>query len=650
MLLSSLSILMGAILVPSHYLWLYSTHIVLVCLYLIWSKRLIVLFLTLLSFISVVFSEFAAAPSFSISAGDEVLIDFEKESVFFESAPLFDETVFSKRQFVQIVYFSEDGSRYAQDDFVLNVFKGGHRPVSDESALQSANGALHKGVVTGVVLADKTGPWWQRNLYVKRQSAQLNVKLMNNDSDRLRQEDRSLREQLLLKLDDNLRHFDHWRYSKALLLGQDDLWSERDTWIIRTLGLAHLFVVSGLHTGFMFIIGRMLSRVVWQIMPRTILLSGMTRWHCDAVVVIPLLFAYAYVTHWGEPVVRASIMLSVYLCARMLALKISSYSIITFALWLVLMFDPRAVLSPGLWLSFSMVYLLIGFCQTSTKLSRLMTVQVMLSTASMVLILGWQEAISSVSIFVNVLLIPFAAIVWFPLGMLSCVEVVLLGSNHSYALLEEGLVFLILGIEWVAFNLPLLPFETFSSNLPRWMMLLLVVLWVYQSPLRRGVVIATSIWLLLFPSAFFNRIDADLVITNHNNSLALADQETTLLVDAWAGSDIEKLMFGAYLNVAQEGYLLSSKSISELTPHALLHHDVKWVILKQEKMPQTETILDALGVNWLVVPAGESLAFYFQNDSVSLRHSLCVYDFFLLKSDTCKRVEKLESVLNYRQI
>jgi competence protein ComEC len=178
----------------------------------------------------------------------------------------------------------------------------------------------------------------------------------------------------------------------------------------------------------------------------------------------------------------------------------------------------------------------------------------------------------------------------------------------------------------------------------------LVVLWVYQSPLRRGVLIATSIWLLLFPSAFFNRFDADLVITNHNNSLALADQETTLLVDAWAGNDIEKLMFGAYLNVAQEGYLLSSKSISELTPHALLHHDVKWVILKQEKMPQTETILDALGVNWLVVPAGESLAFYFQNDSVSLRHSLCVYDFFLLKSDTCKRVEKLESVLNYRQI
>ena len=145
-----------------------------------------------------------------------------------------------------------------------------------------------------------------------------------------------------------MERFDYWRFTKALLLGKDDLWSQRDTWIVRTLGLAHLFVVSGLHTGFMFIIGRMLSRMVWQIMPRNILLSGVTRWHCDAVIVIPLLFAYAYVTSWGEPVVRASIMLSVYLCARMLALKVSPYSIITFALWLVLLFDPRAVFEPWL--------------------------------------------------------------------------------------------------------------------------------------------------------------------------------------------------------------------------------------------------------------------------------------------------------------
>lgn len=72
-------------------------------------------------------------------------------------------------------------------------------------------------------------------------------------------------------------------------------------------------------------------------------------------------------------------------------------------------------------------------------------------------------------------------------------------------------------------------------------------------------------------------------------------------------------------------------------------------MLKREVPEQTLTMLDALHVDWLVIPSGESLAFHFQNNRVSLRHSSCVYSFFLLKSDTCKRVEKLESVLNYLQ-
>lgn len=650
MLLSSLSILMGAILVPSHYLWLYSTHIVLVCLYLIWSKRLIVLFLTLLSFISVLFNEFSAVSMLTVSAGDEVSIDFEKKSVLIERASSFDEARFSRNQRVQIMYFSEDGSRFVQEDFTLIFYDSNGTSVPSRDNAQKPNAILHQGVVTGVVLADKTGPWWQRNLYIQRQLAQLNLRFEHYDPQRFHQADVSLRDQMLFKLDHHLERFDYWRFTKALLLGKDDLWSQRDTWIVRTLGLAHLFVVSGLHTGFMFIIGRMLSRMVWQIMPRNILLSGVTRWHCDAVIVIPLLFAYAYVTSWGEPVVRASIMLSVYLCARMLALKVSPYSIITFALWLVLLFDPRAVLSPGLWLSFSMVYLLIGFCQTSTKLLRLLTVQVMLSTASMVLILGWQEVISSVSILVNILLIPLAGVVWFPWGLLSCAEVLLLGSSYSYALLDIGLGYLMLGIEWVAFSLPVLSFDTFSSNLPRWIMLSLLIAWVYQSPLKRGFIAATSIWAILFSSTFFNGFEANVTIVNNHHSLALMDQETPVLVDTWAGSDLSKLRFDSYLNRAQDGYFLSPKPAAELTPHALLHHDVKWVVLHQEGLSKTEIILDALGVNWLVVPAGESLAFYFHDGSVSLRHSLCIYDFFLLKSDTCKRVEKLESVLNYKQI
>lgn len=643
MLLSSLSILMGAILVPSDYLWVYSTHIILVCLYLIWSKRLIVLFLTLLSFISIISSELLPAPSLLLQAGSVVFVDFERKSLIVNQDQSSNEWDLSEIGPVSIVYFSGKGQRQRQDNFYLTGS-------GKASIHESRSNLSYRGELKSILLPDKNGPWWQKQLYVKRQVAQLTIQFSDKDLSSIDQVHFSFRDELLTKLDMMFGAFNSWRFSKALLLGQNDLWSERDTWVIRTLGLAHLFVVSGLHTGFMFAIGCLVSRAVWRLLPNQIMLSGLTRWHCDAIIVMPLLLAYAYITNWGEPVVRASIMLSVYLCSRMLTLKVSPYGIITFALWLVLLINPRAVLSPGLWLSFSMVYLLIGYCQTSAKLSRLLMVQVMLSTASMVLILGWQEAISSASILVNVLLIPFAAFLWFPWGVLSSFEVSVIGSTYSYELLDRLLYYVMTPVDWTAFELPLLFFEQFTSSVPRLIMLLLIGYWVYQSPLNRGLVCALGIWCVLFSSMLFNGSNADITLKNKENSLIILEQNELLLADSWAGADPSRLMFGSYLkSERQNAYILSPRTVKDLTPQMLLDYGIEWVILKRKESEQTLAMLDALSVDWLVISADESLAFYFQSSRVSIRHSSCIYSFFLLKSDTCKRVEKLESVLNYVQ-
>ena len=78
------------------------------------------------------------------------------------------------------------------------------------------------------------------------------------------------------------------------------------------------------------------------------------------------------------------------------------------------------------------------------------------------------------------------------------------------------------------------------------------------------------------------------------------------------------------------GIFYRQSSAAELTPHALLHHDVKWVVLHQEGLSKTEIILDALGVNWLVVPAGNHWLFIFM--MVLFRCGiLCVFMTFSLK-------------------
>ncbi|ETX11933.1 hypothetical protein MUS1_07115 [Marinomonas ushuaiensis DSM 15871] len=633
---------MGAILVPRDYLWLYSTHIILVCLYLIMTKRLIALFLTLLSLILIILSELPNDPSFPLSVGQTVFFDTEEKalSIEYNEAPNF--SCLQTNCQVSVVYFLPDGTRQTLNNVALSF---SITPLETQA----------QGRVTRIVLPNKNGAWWERNLYIRRQVAQLDIHFLESDVDRLEGSVFSLRDSLIDRLDVRLDQFSNWRFSKALLLGQDDLWSERDTWIVRTLGLAHLFVVSGLHTGFMFVIGGVISRAFWQLSPGRVMLSGITRWHFDALIVIPLLFAYAYLTGWGEPVVRAAIMLSVYLCARMLALKLSPYHIITFALWLVLLIEPRSVLSPGLWLSFSMVYLLIGFSQNSTGILRLLMVQVMLSTASMVLILGWQDEISSVSILVNIILIPLAAFFWFPLGMISCVEVLLFNSTYLYSGLEFSLNYLVYAIEWVVFSLPLLVFESYSSAIPRILMLCLVCYWVYQSPLKRGWGVALVVWCVLFLSMIFNVPEAHFSITNKDNKLILIDKGRVALSNGWAGNDLNKLDFSWYLNKekqkenGQNKYILSPNVLADFSPEVWLKHDIDWVLLGKEASTNMQTMLTALQVNWFIIAADETLTFYFQNDQILLRHSSCVYSFFLFKSDTCRRVEKLESVLNYMQ-
>ena len=639
MLLSSLSILMGAILVPSDYLWVYSTHIIMVCLYLIWTKRLLPLFLTLVSLIFLAFHEVNKPLHIPLKVNEAVFVDFQQRTLLPSKLVTPEQSRAFKKQSIEIMYFTLNGERRTHDDFVLLI----------ENELRNVTPNRYTGIVTNITRSDKEGSWWQKKLYINRNVAQITLALSKDDLYKIEDLRSSPRDRLLQTLDEKLSGFSTWRFSKALLLGQNDLWSQKDTWVIRTLGIAHLFVVSGLHTGFMFVIGSLISRVVWQLLPAKALLSGLTRWHCNAIIIIPLLIAYAYFTGWGEPVVRASIMLTTYLLSRMLSLYFSAYSIITFALWVLLLANPRAILSPGLWLSFSLVFLLIGYCQT-TKLSRLLMGQVMLSTASMVLILGWQEEISSISVLVNMLLIPFAAFIWFPWGLLACFETFLIGSSYNYKLLEPVLYYLDELLNWIAFSLPLLTFETFSTELPRVLMFFLIIFWVCQSPLKRGIFCLMSIWFLLFSSTLFYSNQPDYTIENKNNSLVLRDHEKILMVNDWVGGDLERLKFDPDLKFNTSGrYMLSPAQMSDLTPNMLIAEDTSWVFLQKSESDITKAMLDALKINWLIIADGDFLEFYFKDKHLSLRHSSCIYSFFLLKSDTCKRVEKLESVLNYLQ-
>ncbi|MCV2402733.1 competence protein ComEC family protein [Marinomonas sp. C2222] len=640
MLLTSLSILIGAVLVPLDYVGLYSTHIVLVCLYLIVVKRWIVLSFIFISIISAVNSEFFVTKTLPIEEGQRILVNFDSREMYLTRDEPYQTRFFLRKDKVII--------RLPSNAYLEQGVEFSLRYLGLEQAINtSRNNEVYW--VKKVTLSDKSGGWKQRQLYQKRLSAEIELEPLIKPF-LVQLNDESIRHSWLGVLDEKFAHASSWRFSKALLFGDASLWGEKDTWVIRTLGLAHLFVVSGLHTGFMFVLGMQICRVIWWLMPHRILLRGFTRWQLEAIAIPPLLLFYGYLTSWGEPVVRAMIMLSLYLGARILLIRVSALQVVTFTLWLVLLIEPRAILNAGLWLSFSMVYLLISFFTVKHKFGRIVFIQLMLSTASMVLILGWQEAISSVSILMNLVLIPFAAFIWFPWGWLSCLETLLLSTDHAYRVLDSLLSYVLSWMEWGAFNTPLLDFELNSPSIHRWLLLFLVVYWVFHSPLKRGWLAFIFIVIVLFFPASNYFQQADFVVENSYGSLLLSNREKLLLSNDWyIGSLGELNVTRSFPSYSEMNLFLSPSRVVELSSETLINSNVDWIVLEQVGPISLVTKLDALQVGWLEVLPNESLHIYFVGEQIRLKHSACIYSIFLLRSDTCKRVEKLESVVNYRQ-
>ncbi|SBS37619.1 ComEC family competence protein [Marinomonas spartinae] len=657
MLLSVVSILIGAIVVPREYSWLYSTHIIILCLYLIRHHRFLSLILVLISFTSIVIDGFYSSNlNWRPNTGQLVYVNL-KEKVLYTN-PLPTQPFWGAARATLVLMMPNGERQRVANVSVKNIpFSHGETAFSEWGGGQRAVPIL-VGKVASFMLPNKQGGWVERQLYIEHQVARLSlqdVHWLSYKSNRARHhnnsivtEKNSLRQQINAYLDKHFANFSSWRFTKALLLGNSDDWSERDKWLVRVLGLAHLFVVSGLHTGFVYGFGRLLSRGTWRLMPESLLLSGkMTAWRLDALLIIPLLFVYAYLTNWGAPVVRAGIMLSLYLLSRASVMRLSPYRTVGFALWLILLIDPRNVLEPGLWLSFSLVCLLIGFVQSGKKWSQLLIMQIMFSTASSVLILGWQSDISVATILINVIMIPLAAFVWFPWAIIACFACYLSSSSYCYALLDSLLKPVIHGLEVVAFYWPQVSFELIFSDLLKVLLLGVLAFWVWQTPLKRGWFGVVAIWgVLLLPRGFFAGT-ASLTVRHVGSYLVATRGGELLMSDHWH-DNVSSQFINQWLGdpKATPRILLPNAYKKTLSADSLLKNYIDWVVLKKVPSKTMSKRLSALQVKWIVVPIDEQLQFRNVDHHIYVWHQACSFAFFLFKSDTCKRVETLEFVLN----
>ncbi len=208
-------------------------------------------------------------------------------------------------------------------------------------------------------------------------------------------------------------------FVQALIIGDRQHITEAQWTLLRTTGTVHLFAISGLHIG-------LIAGLVYFISLRLWAFSGLLTVSPPTVAALCALGAscfYALLAGFSLSTLRALIMLSVVMLAIIWRRHSRPVVTIALAFFIVLLFDPLAVLTPGFWLSFAAValifYVLHGRQATDAKGLALLKINSVTSIGLMPLLLLFFQQASLLAPLANFIAVPLMSFVIVPLVLLT---------------------------------------------------------------------------------------------------------------------------------------------------------------------------------------------------------------------------------------
>lgn len=145
---------------------------------------------------------------------------------------------------------------------------------------------------------------------------------------------------------------DAYAFISALTLGyKADLTDDLQE-AFRASGTAHILAVSGLHVGIIYVLINLLFSFLGN--------SGKP-FIVRQVVVIAILWAYAFITGMSVSVIRAAIMLSMFCIGNIFGRRGFTYNTLAAAAFLILIFRPFSFFEVGFQMSFGAVFAILFF-------------------------------------------------------------------------------------------------------------------------------------------------------------------------------------------------------------------------------------------------------------------------------------------------
>lgn len=244
--------------------------------------------------------------------------------------------------------------------------------------------------------------------------------------------------------------------AKALLIGDRSDMSDEVASTYRTLGITHLFAISGLHVGLLtFLIRTLLIRLGVRMETVDILL----------VILLPL---YAVLAGGAPSVWRAVIVTMLVLLTATGKMKMKTDDALALSAILFISWQPFVVFQPGFQMSYLAAFSLIlsskllSRTQSSITLAFLVTAITQIALYPILLIHFYELSLSS--FLVNLLYVPLYAMIILPANILLLVLTYIapLFASLCFAIYTPFRIF----VEEVTFFLAALPFQLWNPGKP----------------------------------------------------------------------------------------------------------------------------------------------------------------------------------------
>lgn len=262
---------------------------------------------------------------------------------------------------------------------------------------------------------------------------------------------------------------------QALVIGDESGISQADWQVFLRTGINHLMSISGLHITMLSGMAFALVMALWRRSAKLTLKLPARKAAVVAGVVVAL--SYALVAGFSVPTQRTVYMLLVFAFALWSNRPVLIGRVLAYALFVVVLLDPWAVLAPGFYLSFGavamMAYALGGRLGRSHWLLTATRTQWVVTLGLVPFLLLMFQQVSLISPIANAFAIPVVSLVVVPLSLLGAI----LPIDGALLLAHSLMQYLMLGLQWLA-ALPASIWQQHEPPVWTFVLALLGLLWM----------------------------------------------------------------------------------------------------------------------------------------------------------------------------